>query len=106
MKLILKPSTRKNKKWMVILPNNKIVYFGGKGMSDYTVHKDLERKKLYIGRHKKLESKFWTHNKKNLRTPSYWSRYLLWENTSLLSSIKFIERKQNVKIVKFINITK
>lgn len=98
--IILKPSTRKTKKWMVILPNNKTVHFGAKGMSDYTIHKDPERKKLYIGRHKKIESKFWTHKKANLGRPSYWSRYLLWGKPSLLSSKKFIERKQNVKITK------
>lgn len=99
MKLILKPSTRKNKKWMVIFPDNKkTVHFGARGMSDFTIHKNPQRKELYIGRHKKKESKFWTHKKANLLRPSYWSRYLLWEKPSLSEGIKFIERK-NVKLI-------
>lgn len=56
---ILKPSTRKNKKYMLVSNNNPSIHFGAKGMSDYTIHKDDGRKLRYIMRHRKNEEKFW-----------------------------------------------
>lgn len=103
VKIFIKKSTRKNKKYMLIGEldgRKKTVHFGAKGMSDYTIHKDPERKERYIKRHQKREAKFWTpHNKKNLFTPSYLTRYLLWgPHTSLAKNKKFIEDKQNLNI--------
>jgi hypothetical protein len=40
----LKNSTRKDKKYMLVSPLNKRIHFGAKNMSDYTIHKDDERK--------------------------------------------------------------
>ena len=42
----------------IIDNNNKThhIQFGAKGYSDYTIHKDLERKKRYILRHQKNEN--------------------------------------------------
>lgn len=40
---------------MIKTPDNKSVHFGAKDMEDYTMHKDIERAKLYVGRHKKRE---------------------------------------------------
>ena len=37
---ILKPSTRKNKKYMLVSNNSPSIHFGSYGMSDYTIHKD------------------------------------------------------------------
>ena len=100
-KIYIKKSTRKNKKYMAIIQLDgikKTVHFGAEGMSDYTKHKDPERRKRYIKRHEKREKKFWSHNKKNLITASYWSRFLLWEKPSLHQAKKFIEKKQNLNI--------
>jgi hypothetical protein len=36
---------------MLVNPNGKKIHFGGKNFSDYTIHKDDERKKRYIARH-------------------------------------------------------
>ena len=43
---------------MAIFTNNdksrkKTVHFGANGMSDYTIHKDKDRMKRYLNRHKK-----------------------------------------------------
>lgn len=38
--IIIKPSKKKDKKFDAILPNSKIVSFGSKGYSDFTIHKD------------------------------------------------------------------
>lgn len=41
---MLKTSSRKDKKYMLISPQNKRIHFGAKNMSDYTLHKDDVRK--------------------------------------------------------------
>jgi len=98
MQITLKKSSRPAKKWMVIVDGKKI-HFGQNGASDYTIHKDFKRKESYINRHFKREKLFWTHINRNLLRPSYWSRWLTWNLPSLKDSIKFIERKQKVKII-------
>ena len=40
---------------MLVSDFHPSVHFGAKGMSDYTIHKDDERKYRYIMRHKKNE---------------------------------------------------
>ena len=47
----------------------------------------------YILRHRKNEEKFWNHTKNNLLTPSYLSRYILWELPDINDAIKFVEKK-------------
>ena len=39
------------------------------------------------------ETKYWVHNKDNIKTPSYWSRYLLWEIPDMDEAVKNIEVK-------------
>jgi len=51
MSYILKNSTRKDKKYMLVTPQGKKIHFGAAGMSDFTINKDPERKRLYILRH-------------------------------------------------------
>ena len=74
--------------------NNKTVHFGAKGYSDYTKHKDINRKQRYINRHKKREN--WT--KSGINTAGFWSRWLLWGEPTLQKSIKKIEDKFKVVI--------
>ena len=88
--IILKPSTRKDKKFMVIIDNKK-VHFGAKGMSDYTIHKDPKRKERYIARHRKNEN--WT----DPTTAGFWSRWLLWNKPTLRGSKIDISRRFNIK---------
>ena len=51
-------SDKPDKKYYIITDNGKKVYFGAAGMSDFTKHKDEQRKQLYINRHQKNEN--WT----------------------------------------------
>ena len=48
----LKPSSRSDKKYMLITPDGKSVHFGAQGMNDFTLFEDREqaekRKKAYI----------------------------------------------------------
>lgn len=70
---------------------NKTIGFGQFGASDFTIHKDADRKDLYINRHKKIEQKFWDLNEpNNYLTRSFWSRYLLWEFDNIYAAIDFI----------------
>ena len=49
-----KKSTRDGKKWMVLAKKGdqyKVVHGGAEGMSDYTKHKDPERRKRFWKRH-------------------------------------------------------
>ena len=94
MKVILKKSTRNDKKFMVKL-EGKTIHFGAKGMSDYTINKDPDRKANYIARHKKRED--WT--KVGIKTAGFWSKRLLWNKPTLQSSIKDTENKFNIDIV-------
>jgi hypothetical protein len=67
-------STRKDKKYMVISPDNKIVHFGQQGYEDYTKHKDEKRRSNYLSRATKIKGN-WATNK---YSPNMLSIYLLW----------------------------
>lgn len=95
---VLKKSTRKGKKYMLITPDDKKVHFGQANAKDFTQHKDPKRMSLYKQRHKKRESKYWTHTKSNLVRPSYLSRYISWEKPNIDDAIKYIQEKQNIII--------
>lgn len=88
----LTKSTRKNKKYMVKSEGNPTIHFGQFGASDYTIHKDEDRKKRYIIRHKKNE------DFKNLGTAGSWSYNLLWTEPSLNQAIKSMERRFSIRI--------
>jgi hypothetical protein len=69
----------------------RTVRFGAVGYSDYTIHKDPERKKRYITRHQSREN--WT--KGGVLTPGFWSRWVLWNKPSLRESLKSTLKKIN-----------
>ena len=89
----LSKSTRNGKKFMVKV-EDKIVHFGQAGASDYTEHKDPERKQRYLSRHRNREN--WT--KSGINTAGFWSRWLLWGEPTIAASINKIQKKFNVKI--------
>lgn len=85
-------SSKSAKKMMAIFHNDstgttKTVHFGANGMSDFTIHKDPERKKRYINRHSKNED--WT----NPITAGALSRWILWNKPSLRSSIQDYKKR-------------
>jgi hypothetical protein len=81
-----------DKKYKVTLPNGNTIKFGAKGYEDYTTHKDIKRKKLYIARHKKNE------NWNSKYTAGFWSRWLLWNKPTIAESIKNIEQRFKITI--------
>ena len=81
MNIIITKSTRKDKKLMAIINNNKTVHFGASGYSDFTTHKDEKRKHNYITRHKKNEN--WT----NPTTAGFYAKNILWNKPTTPTSI-------------------
>ena len=84
-------STNKNKKLMAIFEDchtniRKTTHFGAAGMSDFTIHKDPERKNRYLARHK-------NENWNNPISAGSLSRYILWNKTSLKASIADYKRR-------------
>ena len=69
----------------------KTLHFGAKGMSDFTIHKDPNRKERYLARHKKNEN--WSVPD----TPGSLSRWILWNKTSFKESVKDYKRRFNLK---------
>ena len=69
MNLVIKPSDKTNKTFMAVIENKKTLHFGDSRYSDYTKHKDPERKKSYLSRHK-------NDNFKNLLYPSFYATNL------------------------------
>ena len=81
------PSDKPNKKYYIITKTNKKVYFGAAGMSDFTKHKNEERKQRYIKRHEKNE------NWNNIDTSGFWSRWLLWNKSTIKQSYEDIKKR-------------
>lgn len=96
MRVLLRKSPNKTKKWRVTLEDGKSVDFGATGYEDFTMHKNANRKNLYITRHQKREN--W--GKSGIRTAGFWSRWLLWEKPSFNNAINYIQNKFNIKVKK------
>ena len=81
------------KKWRVYLVKEdgkeRHVDFGATGYEDFTQHKDAIRKALYMLRHKTRED--WT--KSGIFTAGFWSRWLLWNKSSIASSLHDIKNR-------------
>lgn len=72
--VIIEPSTRKDKKYMVRDINNHIVHFGQMGYEDFTKHKDNDRRQNYLNRATNIKGD-WKNNK---YSPNNLSIHLLW----------------------------
>lgn len=89
MEVLIKPSKNKNKKFDAIIDGKKKISFGASGYSDYTRHKDPERKEQYINRHKKNEN--WGRD--GVDSAGWLSRFILWEKPTLKGAIDNANKK-------------
>jgi hypothetical protein len=71
-------SNRKNKKFKVLVDNNKIIHFGDSRYQDFTQHKDKKRQASYCKRAKGIKDKNGNLTYKNKNTANYWSYNFLW----------------------------
>ena len=69
----------------------KTSHFGSAGMSDYTKHKDDERKQRYLDRHRNNE------NWNDYMTPGSLSRFILWNKPTINASYNDYLKKFNLK---------
>lgn len=85
--IVIKRSHLPHKKYDAVIDGKKTVPFGQKNASDFTKHKDEERKQRYIDRHRKNE------NWNNPTTPGFYSRWLTWNKPTLEQSARDINQK-------------
>lgn len=95
MEVIIRKSKKIDKKFDAVIDGKKTISFGQKNASDYTKHKDPERKQRYIDRHKKNEN--WNDPK----TAGFYAKHILWNKPTIKASIADLNNKfvnLNVKI--------
>ena len=90
MLVSVRPSDRKDKKYVATFDDGTKTHFGAKGMSDFTLHRDEERKARYIARHRVNED--WT----NPKSAGTLSRWILWNKPTLDASIKDFKKRFNL----------
>lgn len=81
----LKKSEIEGKKYTAIFYDNnhkkiRTTHFGSAGMSDYTKHKDDERKQRYLDRHRANE------NWEDYKSGGSLARYILWNKPTISAS--------------------
>jgi hypothetical protein len=98
-KVTIKPSETKAKKYVATIeyPDGTVkrVSFGAKGYSDYTIHRDTERRDRYDSRHNKNEN--WTLS--GVNTAGFWAKWLLWNKPTIGGSAKDISSRFGFKVV-------
>ena len=81
--VITKSKNSSKKKYDARIDGTQAVSFGQKGASDFTRHKNTDRKEAYIARHKKNEDS----NKSGAKTAGFYSRWITWNKPTLKESI-------------------
>ena len=89
MEIVISPSTKNNKKYDARIDGSKTVSFGQKMASDFTKHKNPDRKEAYIARHKKNEN--WGAS--GAKTAGCYSKHVLWNKPTLKESIDDINKR-------------
>ena len=91
----IKPSSRKDKKFMVVMGPNMIHHFGQAGYEDYTTTDDKKRKDNYIARMSVNQD--WSKN--GMHTSGFWAKHVLWAKPTIKGSIKELQKKFGIKII-------
>ena len=89
---ILKNSTNKGKRYVIIMGDTMQHHFGSDVGKTYIDGRSNKEKNAWEARHKGDK------NYNNIHSGIYWSRFLLWNKKSLKESIKELEKKLNIKI--------
>jgi hypothetical protein len=121
VKLIKSPNPKK--KYRVIFEDGDTVDFGGKGYSDFTLHKNPLRMRSYLIRHgaspyisaslkkeknpkRVLNSLLNVSNShlenwkpSGIKTAGFWSRWLIWSVPSMNGAKKLMSQKFNIKFI-------
>ena len=89
MEVVITKSKKPDKKYDARIDGTKTVSFGQKGASDFTKHKNTDRKERYIDRHKNNED--W--NKSGAEADGFYSRWITWNKPTLKESIDDINKR-------------
>ena len=89
MEVVITKSKKPDKKYNARIDGSKTVSFGQKGASDFTKHKDKDRKNRYVDRHKARED--W--NASGAKTAGFYSKHVLWNKPTLKASIDDINKR-------------
>ena len=76
----VEPSTRKNKKYMIMNDDHKYIHFGDLRYEDFTKHQDLNRLKNYLSRATKIKGNW----KKDKYSQKNLAINLLWNNSKTI----------------------
>ena len=87
VEIVIKKSSKNGKKYDAVIDGKKTVSFGATGYSDFTKHKDEDRKKNYIARHKPNQD--W----KDHTTAGFWAKNILWNKPTIEISIRDTNKK-------------
>ena len=91
--VIIKKSKNPKKKYDAVIDGKKTVSFGAVGYSDFTKHKDEERKANYIARHEPNQD--W----KDYKTAGFWAKNILWNKPTIEASVRDTNKKfKNIDI--------
>ena len=94
MEVVIQKSRRKDKKLDAVIDGKKTISFGAAGMSDFTLHKDDDRKERYIARHQKNE------NWRDPKTAGFYSKHVLWNKPTLQASVNDLNaRYKNINFI-------
>ena len=94
--VVIRKSSKADKKYEAVIDGRKTVSFGAKGYSDFTLHEGSERKQRYIQRHQNNED--WS--KTGINTPGFYAKHVLWNKDTIQKSVTDLNKKY--KDVKFV----
>ena len=87
MQVVISPSNKPTKKFEARLDGKKSIQFGSKGMSDFTIHEDPERKHRYLQRHTGM-GEDWS----NPLTAGSYATNILWNKPTIAEGIRNTNR--------------
>jgi len=86
----LRGDEKKYEAFFLVNGKQKTQKFGAEGMSDYTIHKDIDRRNRYISRHLK------DLNTGDPMRAGYLSMFVLWNKPSFIASVKDYKTRLNI----------
>jgi hypothetical protein len=78
IKGLISNSSKKGKKFMIVLPDGNEIHFGAKNYEDFLDHYDEKRRKSYLARAKGIKNKLGESTWKDPSSPNYYAVHLLW----------------------------
>lgn len=83
-------------KFKAIFPEGRVVHFGAKGYSDFTMHRDPARMKRYVTRHGRGRENW---GRSGQYTAGFWSRWLLWSRPTMNAALARTQRVLGRRII-------